>query len=77
MVLLTVAFATATHAHAALRFLARTAVDFTASGVTGGAGPEFARVELTLAAVDLHRMQTLLAGVSAIVIEERHSAPAA
>jgi hypothetical protein len=77
MVLLTVAFATATHAQAALRFLARTAVDFTASSVVGGSGPEFARVELILAASDLNRMQTLLAGVSAIVIEERPQAPAA
>jgi hypothetical protein len=71
VVFLTVAFASDAHADAALGFIARASLTFSAALLSGSTSTDFTRVELTLAAADRERLRTLLAGVRAIVLDER------
>ncbi len=66
---ITVAFATAAHAHRGMAFMAES-LELHASAVAGGDGPSMACVDVELAELDLGRFWTLLAGVHGLVVSE-------
>ncbi len=74
---LTVAFATARHARDALSFLRASGVRVAPGDISGGAGAEFAVVELAVEAGDRPRVLTLLSGLHGIVLEDRAQAAVA
>lgn len=68
---LTVAFATTRHARDALSFLRVSGMRIAPGDISGGAGAEFAVVELLVDLGDRPRVLTLLSGLRAIVLEDR------
>lgn len=68
MVVLTVAFATTTHAADGLAFIQRAAVPFRQTAPSrGGSGGECVQLELEVASDDAGRLQTLVLGVHGII----------
>ncbi len=74
---LTVAFASPTHARAALRFLSGSALAITTVVRPCCAETELALVDVEVPTSERDRLGTLLAGVHGIVIEEQAAKPAA
>lgn len=71
MVRLTLAFASASHATTALRFIEGAAIEFAQSSpIDPGPDGGFAHVDVTLAACDRGRLLTLVDGVHGLVVAE-------
>ena len=77
MHVLILAFATARHAHQAMGFLRACDVAFQEGAVSGGAGGDFAMLEVQVASASRSRFLTLVAGVNGLLVGERPVAGAA
>lgn len=74
MLVLTLAFATARHAHHAIGFLRACDVAFDAGEVSGGADGDFATFDVQVSISARSRLLTLVAGVNGLVVAEQAGA---
>ena len=72
-----VAFASPTHARAALGFLAEAEFAWRPGAISGGTGGDYAFVDFEVGPGDVSRLRCLLTGVHGIVLEEKVSATSA
>jgi hypothetical protein len=70
---LTVAFADHIHAELAVTFPRDAVFEIRAARVQDGTERDYEQPAFTVAAADVERLRTFLAGVQGIVLEERHA----